>query len=97
LDSAFGASIILEGLFERRQKIFLDKIRSKLVVFGKEVILLADCFESKRHRFWQESSFYYLMGIEEPATVFCIFLMKHPIVKFCMFQILGACEENGLT
>lgn len=53
-------------LFQKRRQILLKKINQKHKVDG--ILLLFADFENDTHAFVQESSFYYLTGINEPAV-----------------------------
>jgi Xaa-Pro aminopeptidase len=72
-EKIFGENMISENVFKCRRNFFLEKIRGEKIASNKGVILLFGSFESERYRFWPDSSFFYLTGIEEPAGVFGLF------------------------
>lgn len=59
------------SLFKQRRKELLKRIREKYSV-EKGMIVLGAGFEVDRHIFRQDSAFYYLTGISEPAVILCI-------------------------
>ena len=62
------------SIFRKRREQVIDFLkRENPDLFFGAIILFAD-FESERHVFRQESSFYYLTGIEEPGAVLLMFL-----------------------
>ncbi len=57
---------------ERRSRLF-ELIQERHGWQGPSVLLMFSDFEGPRHAFRQDSSFYYLTGITEPATVACCY------------------------
>ncbi len=56
------------SLFKQRRKRFIERLKE--VHAGKKgIILISAGFEVERHVFRQESSFYYLTGVIEPAAL----------------------------
>lgn len=55
--------------FKERRATFLKKVREAHPDYSAGLIVLFAGFEHHKYRFRQESSFYYLTGIEEPGTV----------------------------
>jgi len=55
------------SIYRKRRQALHSKINEK------GMILLFANFENERHRFRQDSSFYYLTGIHEPAVALCSF------------------------
>ncbi len=60
-------------LFKQRRNALLNRVQQKYQT-KKGVIIISAGFEHDRHVFRQESSFYYLTGITDPAVILCIFL-----------------------
>ncbi len=60
------------ALFKQRRKQLVESLRNQNKDQHNIIMLIAD-FETDRHIFRQESSFYYLTGITEPAVILCIF------------------------
>jgi len=61
------------SLFKKRRQSLVQEIKHKYGV-QKGIILIGAGFETDRYAFRQESSFYYLTGIAEPAVMLCILL-----------------------
>lgn len=59
------------SLFSERTNRLFDAIAEKQGWSGPSVLLLGANFEDPRHPFRQNSSFYYLTGITEPAVLAC--------------------------
>lgn len=59
------------SLFKRRRKNIIETIKTRYQDKKKSLLLLCAGFEGDRVSFHQESSFYYLTGINEPAVVAC--------------------------
>ncbi len=57
---------------ERRTRLF-EAIQERHGWLGPSVLLLFADFEGVRHTFRQDSSFYYLTGVTEPAVVACCY------------------------
>jgi Xaa-Pro aminopeptidase len=74
------------SLFKQRRKQFIDSLRNQNTDQHHIIMLMAD-FETDRHTFRQESSFYYLTGITEPAVILCIFPNGREIIYIPQFQI----------
>lgn len=62
----------------RRERLIHDVKKNYGVEQG--VIVLSAGFEIERHSFRQESTFYYVTGIHEPAAVLCIYLDGNEIL-----------------
>lgn len=58
-------------VYKNRRKILVETVK-KNYPNKKGVIVLFAGFESKKYKFRQESSFYYLSGLEEPGVVMVI-------------------------
>jgi Xaa-Pro aminopeptidase len=61
------------SLFKQRRDRLIECIKSQYAG-AKGVIIVSAGFETDRYQFRQESSFYYLTGIVEPAGVLCLHL-----------------------
>lgn len=59
--------------FKNRRTKIIEQIKLLNPKGGAGALLLIADFESARHLFKQESSFYYLTGITEPAVVMCCY------------------------
>ncbi len=59
--------------FKNRRTKIIEQIKLLNPKGGAGALLLIADFESARHVFKQESSFYYLTGITEPAVVMCCY------------------------
>lgn len=59
--------------FRARRKKVIDQIKLLNPKIESGVFLLISDFESARYSFKQESSFYYLTGITEPAVLMCCY------------------------
>lgn len=57
--------------FKNRRANVIDQIKSLNPKVKNAAFLIVSNFETERYPFKQESSFYYLSGITEPATVMC--------------------------
>lgn len=57
--------------FKNRRNRIVNEIKSKRSELKKSALLVIADFETARYLFRQESSFYYLTGINEPAVVLC--------------------------
>jgi Xaa-Pro aminopeptidase len=60
-------------LFKQRRERLKEEIKAHYQG-SKGIVLIGAGFESDRYAFRQESSFYYLTGIVEPAGMLCIYL-----------------------
>src|SRR3990172_9130667 len=60
-------------LFKQRRQRFIQKIQ-EVYKGSSGVIIVSAGFEEARYAFRQNSSFYYLTGITEPAGILCLFL-----------------------
>ncbi|MBY0354077.1 Xaa-Pro peptidase family protein [Candidatus Babeliales bacterium] len=60
--------------FKNRRKNLREFIKQQYPELTKGVFILPAGFEQERHRFRQESSFFYLTGLHEPAAVLCVYL-----------------------
>ncbi|QQR49008.1 aminopeptidase P family protein [bacterium] len=60
--------------FKNRRKKLREFIKKQYPELDKGVFVLGAGFEQERHRFRQESSFFYLTGLHEPAAVLCMYL-----------------------
>jgi len=58
-------------IFKERRKKLVEEIRKNNPEIKNGVIILFAGLENSKYRFRQNSSFYYLTGIEEPGVVFC--------------------------
>lgn len=65
------SQLLKKEAYQARRALLLEKIRQKKGLTNFVLILMAD-FEDHRYDFRQESSFYYLSGIEEPGSVLVI-------------------------
>lgn len=59
--------------FKKRRQQVVQNIRSQYGDTKKGVLLIGADFENHRYNFRQESSFYYLTGIVEPAVILCCY------------------------
>jgi len=59
--------------FKARRTKVIEQIKLLNPKVESGVLLLIADFESARHAFKQESSFYYLTGVTEPAVVMCCY------------------------
>jgi Xaa-Pro aminopeptidase len=73
------------SLFKGRRQRLVEEIKQKYNV-SKGVVIIAAGFELERHLFRQESSFYYLTGIVEPAAVLCLYLDGREILYIPRFS-----------
>ncbi|KKQ32418.1 MAG: Aminopeptidase P domain protein [candidate division TM6 bacterium GW2011_GWF2_37_49] len=60
-------------IFKKRRQQAIQKIRSQMGNPNKGVLLICSGFENHRYNFRQESSFFYLTGISEPASILCCY------------------------
>ena len=60
-------------IYKKRRKKLLKSVHEKHHEFSCGVVLLFADFENDKHLFIQESSFYYLTGVNEPGAVFCLY------------------------
>jgi Xaa-Pro aminopeptidase len=60
-------------MFSNRRKQIIKNISSHSNKSTKSVLLVCAGFENHRYNFRQESSFYYLTGITEPAVILCCY------------------------
>ena len=60
------------SLFKNRRTKLVEQIKEQYPGNPHGVVLIAAGFELDRHVFRQESSFYYLTGVLEPAAVLCM-------------------------
>jgi Xaa-Pro aminopeptidase len=74
------------ALFKQRRKQFIEILREHHHDQQHIIMVMAD-FETDRHIFRQESSFYYLTGITEPAVILCIFPDGKEILYAPQFEI----------
>lgn len=68
------------GRYKNRRAKIIEHIKSFNPKVKNAALLTASNFETDRYPFKQESSFYYLSGIMEPATVLCSFFNGPEIV-----------------
>ncbi len=61
-------------MFKNRRKRLLEEIRKSFPDVKQGVVLMVGGFEGERQSFRQDSSFYYLTGVTEPAAVLLMFL-----------------------
>lgn len=61
------------GMYRARRRRLVDEIKNS---YGSEagVVILSAGFEIERHSFRQESTFYYMTGVHEPAALLCMYL-----------------------
>ncbi len=59
--------------FKKRRQDFLKELKVRYPSVKKGVIVVSGGFEGARHKFRQNSSFYYLTGIVEPAVVWVMY------------------------
>lgn len=64
--------MLKKEVFKNRRKLLLEKIKTNYPNIKQGAILLVSDFENITKKFRQESSFYYLTGIEEPGTFLVI-------------------------
>lgn len=62
------------SMFKNRRKRLLEEIKKAHPDTKKGVVMLVGGFEGERQSFRQDSSFYYLTGVTEPAAVLLMFL-----------------------
>lgn len=60
-------------VYKNRRDILLQKLHKKYSNLNKGVVILFAGFEDAKNIFKQESSFYYLTGINEPGVVLCLY------------------------
>ncbi|MBD3231566.1 M24 family metallopeptidase [Candidatus Dependentiae bacterium] len=61
------------SLFKNRRKQVINFLKQEYPDLKKGLVILFADFETQRHLFRQESSFYYLTGITEPGAIFCMY------------------------
>ena len=71
-------------LFKQRRKKLIEKIKERHGA-GHGVVVVSAGFETDRHIFRQESSFYYLTGINEPAALLFLYLDGREVVYLPKF------------
>jgi Xaa-Pro aminopeptidase len=73
------------SLFKQRRQRLLENAQAR---FGhkKGVILISAGFETERHAFRQDSSFYYLTGITEPAGMLALYLDGREVLYIPRFK-----------
>ena len=64
------------SVYESRREIFASKIDNGTAIFGSA--------EACRHRYRQDSTFFYLTGFREPESI-CVIAPEHPEHKFVLF------------
>ena len=74
------------GIFKNRRQKLIARIKEQYGV-SSGVVMIAAGFEMGRHPFRQESSFYYLTGIVEPAAILCMYLDGREILYVPRFSI----------
>lgn len=62
------------NLFKIRRNKVINLLKAKNIKLDDGLIILFSDFENDRHVFRQESSFYYLTGIDEPGAVAILYL-----------------------
>lgn len=72
------------SLFKQRRKYLLEKIRESHP--DKGVVIVGAGFETERYAFRQESSFYYLTGIMEPAALLFMYLDGREVIYLPRFS-----------
>ncbi|MCK4517260.1 aminopeptidase P family protein [Candidatus Babeliales bacterium] len=60
-------------MYKKRRKKLLKALHEKHPELSRGVVLLFADFENDKNLFIQESSFYYLTGVNEPGAVFCLY------------------------
>lgn len=60
-------------IFKKRRQQTIKNIRKQICDPKKSVLLICSGFENHRYNFRQESSFFYLTGISEPASILCCY------------------------
>jgi Xaa-Pro aminopeptidase len=78
---------------ERRNRLF-DAIQEQHGWQGPSLLLLIADFEGTRHIFRQDSSFYYLTGVTEPAVVACCYFDGEATLYVPRF---GECRDKWVT
>jgi len=73
-------------LFKSRRQKLLRSIMDEHKT-DKGVVLISAGFETDRYVFRQESSFYYLTGLTEPAIILCMFLDGREVLYMPRFGI----------
>jgi len=73
------------SLFKQRRKRFLESIAQHHSI-AKGVVIVSAGFETERYAFRQESSFYYLTGIADPAGVLCMYLDGREVLYIPRFS-----------
>ncbi len=84
------------GLFKNRRQRLVERIKEQYGV-SAGVVIIAAGFELERHTFRQESSFYYLTGIVEPAAVLCLYLDGRDVLYVPRFATSRAQWVNVLV
>lgn len=64
------------SVYQSRREVFASKIDNGVAIFGSA----AEC----KHRYRQDSSFFYLTGFKEPESI-CVIAPDHPEHKFVLF------------
>ena len=73
------------SLFKSRRQRLIEQIKEQYDGI-RGVVVIAAGFELDRHTFRQESSFYYLTGILEPAAVLCMYLDGREVLYIPRFN-----------
>jgi Xaa-Pro aminopeptidase len=73
------------SLFKGRRQRLIADIKQKYNI-AKGVVIIAAGFETERSLFRQDSSFYYLTGITEPAGVLCLYLDGRDVLYIPRFS-----------
>ncbi len=73
------------GIFKNRRQKLIARIKEYYGI-SSGVVLIAAGFESERYAFRQESSFYYLTGLSEPAAFLCLYLDGRDILYIPRFK-----------
>ena len=92
------------SLFKKRRKKLLESVRKHHASPQDGVIVIGGSFENELYGFRQNSSFYYLTGIVEPAAVLCIYFDGREVLYLPNFGterekwvIVGLSEKSNPT
>ncbi|MFH1643961.1 MAG: Xaa-Pro peptidase family protein [bacterium] len=84
-------------MFKNRRKNLVNILKQQYPEISKGVILLFADFENTKYKFRQESSFYYLTGITEPACVLAIYFDQEGIEEILYLPNYGGVREKWVT
>lgn len=84
-------------MFKKRRKNLINMLHEQHPDVQKGVILLFADFENHKFFFRQESSFYYLTGVAEPAAVLAIYFDEHNLKEILYLPDYGGVREKWVT